>query len=461
MMRAFIAMEVRQAVRGRWILRQESLPIRSVGIDSRTRMDNGLFVAICGDRFDGHDFLSAAAEQGAILAIVDDQHDIPDEIVSLFRVGVIAVEDTRQALLELAGFYRSVFAARVVAITGSNGKTTVKEMLHHILSRRLSGTANEKNNNNLIGVSLTLLGANAGDDYVITEVGTNASGEISHLSRVIKPDIGVITNISESHLEGLTGLREIAFEKAAILGWIGERGMGVVTADSEDLDWALKSYPKSMIHFGESDTAQLRLTAYEPTDIGSRFQINNRDWVTLAVRGKHNALNAMAAIAVAARFGYTQEDAAAALLEFQPIAMRLEERTVGPLRVILDCYNANPASMIAAGEVLGELQGPSRTVMVVGDMLELGERGPELHEAVGKAIGRQTLSVVIGVGAMGKLVAQAAEGRDTSVVLFDTPEQAKADIAGLLQPGDTVLLKASRGMKLEDLLEPIEAQFMN
>lgn len=461
MMRAFTAMEVRQAVRGRWILRQESLPIRSVSINSRTRIDNGLFVAIVGDRFDGHEFLAAAAENGAILAIVDDHHTIPDEIVSLFRVGVIAVEDTRLALLELAGFYRSVLPARIVAITGSNGKTTVKEMLHSVLAKRLSGTANEKNNNNLIGVSLTLLGANAGDDYVITEVGTNASGEISQLSRVIKPDIGVITNISESHLDGLTGLREIAFEKAAILGWVGERGMGVVTADSEDLDWALKSYPRAMIHFGESDTAQMRLTAYEPTETGSRFQINNRDWVTLAVRGKHNALNAMAAIAIAARFGYTQEDAAEALREFQPVAMRLEERTIGSLRVIVDCYNANPASMIAAGEVMGELKASARTVLIVGDMLELGERETELHESVGKAIGKQHLSLVVGIGELGKLIAQNASGRDTDVVLFDTQAEAKAEITTLLQPEDIVLLKASRGMKFEDLLEPIEAQFIN
>ncbi|MBT7170980.1 MAG: UDP-N-acetylmuramoyl-tripeptide--D-alanyl-D-alanine ligase, partial [Phycisphaerales bacterium] len=423
MMRALTATEVRQAVRGRWLLRQEVLPIRTVGIDSRARMDSGLFVAICGDNFDGHDFLEAAAAQGAVVAIVDEHHEIPQAVAEAFPVGVIVVEDTRLALLELAGFYRSVLAARVVAITGSNGKTTVKEMLHHILSKRLAGTANLRNNNNLIGVSLTLMGANAGDDYVITEVGTNATGEIAQLSRAIKPDIAVITSISEAHLDGLPGLREIAFEKAAILGWVGERGMGVVTADSEDLDWALKSYPRPMIHFGESDSAQLRLTAYEPTDTGSRFQINNRDWVTLAVRGKHNALNAMAAIAIAARFGFTQDDAAAAMAEFQPVAMRLEERTCGTLDMIVDCYNANPASTIAAGEVLSERPCATRRVMIVGDMLELGERADELHISVGKALGALGLDLVIGIGALGKLIAKNAGARTGSTVEFDTVAQ--------------------------------------
>lgn len=454
-MRALTPQEVRQAVRGRWLSRYEPVPILGVSIDSRQAGEGDLFVAIRGDRFDGHDFLSDAADRGCVAAVIDASHTLSPEMMQRFPAGVIGVADTRAALLDLGAFYRTVIPANVVAVTGSNGKTSVKRMIDHILSNRLTGTASPQSYNNEIGVPLTLLSAGAGDDYVVCEVGTSAPGEIARLARAVRPNIAVITSIAPAHLEKLHSLDQIAVEKAALLGWIDERGVAVVTADSPELDHALKSYQRMTIRFGVNDSAQLRLTGYESDGTSQRFQINDRQWVELSLPGRHNALNAMAAIAVAARFGYTQEEAGEALRDFGGVEMRLEILDCGSLTVLNDTYNANPGSMLAAAGVLGE-QKARRRVLVAGAMLELGEQAQNIHMDVGRELATRRVDLVVGVGELGASLAEGAARAGCRSETYKTLAEAKKHLPEILQDGDAVLLKGSRAMKMESLLPVLQ-----
>lgn len=326
-------------------------------------------------------------------------------------------------------------------------------MIEHILKTRLAGTCSPKSFNNNIGVPLTLLSAGGGDDYVICEVGSNAPGEIASLARVVKPNIAVITSIDPSHLEGLGSIEDIAVEKSALLGWLGKRDIAVATADSLALELALKSYSSRIITFGESPSAQLRLTSYEGDGKSQRFQINDRNWVSLNVPGRHNALNAMAAIAAAARFGFQQEEAIAALADFTGVEMRLQEFDVGGNVVVInDAYNANPASMIAAAGVLSE-HTAKRRVFIAGDMLELGNESEKLHEHVGKTVASMGIDMAIGVGPLGTIIAEAASQSGAKTAAFSTVKDARKEISHLIKNGDVVLLKGSRAMGMEKLLD--------
>jgi UDP-N-acetylmuramoyl-tripeptide--D-alanyl-D-alanine ligase len=449
--------EIRQAVRGRWLSRNEPLPVRGVSIDSRTAQADDLFIAIPGEHHDGHDYLAAAVSAGCIAAVIDLKKQPAAQLAEQFPAGVIGVADTRAALLELATYYRSVIPATVIGVTGSNGKTTVKRMIDHILSKRLTGTASPKSFNNDIGVPLTLLSAGAGDDYLICEVGSSGPGEIATLARAVKPNISVITSIGPSHLERLESVDRVAVEKAALLGWLGDRDVAVVTADSHQLDHALKSYQHGrIIRFGESAEAQLRLTGYESDGQGQRFQINDRDWATLQIPGRHNAYNALAAFAVVARFGFSQEEAIEALADFPGVQMRLQWMTAGSIRILNDAYNANPASVPAAVDVLSDCQA-KRKILIIGDMLELGEQAETLHAQVGRSIAGRRLDLVIGVGKLGSIIAETTAQAGKTIETFDNLDVLHQALGGLLRSGDAVLLKASRGVGLERLIAPIEA----
>ncbi|MBN1942277.1 MAG: UDP-N-acetylmuramoyl-tripeptide--D-alanyl-D-alanine ligase [Phycisphaerae bacterium] len=454
-MRALTGNELRQAIRGRWLSRSEPIPIRGVSIDSRTARRDDVFVAVRGETFDGHDYLPAAAAAGCVAAVVDLQHPPSPAVMQHFPAGVVGAPDTRQALLDLGGYYRSVIPATVVGVTGSNGKTTVKRMIHHILQTRLTGTCSPKSFNNEIGVPLTLLSAGAGDDYVICEVGASAPGEISRLARAVKPNIPVITGIAPCHLEKMGCIEQIAVEKSALLGWMGPRDVAVVSADSPPLEHALRSYERRLIRFGVSPDAHLRLTGYEWDGKKQRFQINDRDWGEMPIPGRHNAINALAAVAVAARFGFCQEDALAALADFPGVEMRLQCVEAGALRVMNDAYNANPASMLAAAEVLASTPG-KRRVMILGDMLELGEQSDHQHAEVGRKMAGMDIGCIIAVGERARRLAEAAEQAGAITRAFATRDEILPTLADLLAPGDVVLLKGSRATKMESLLPEIE-----
>lgn len=446
-------------MKGRWRWPARRAVIERVCTDSRSARAGDAFFALKGSSFDGHDFLPEAASAGCVAAVVAWDVPLGRELLERFPGGVIGVADTTGALGELAATCRGHLAATVVAVTGSNGKTTVKRMIDHILSRKLTGRAGPRSFNNAVGVPLTLFEVAADDDYVVCELASNAPGEIAALTRIVRPDVAVITSVSETHLEGLIDVERVAAEKAAVLGALSPSGIGVVWADSEPLERALRAYDSRLVRFGEDDSAELRLTGYEPRSGGGRFQLNGRLWVDLPVPGKHNALNALAAIAVARRFGFEEDAAAAALADYAGEGMRLEPVEAGAVTIINDAYNANPASLVAAGEALASFPG-GRRVLVAGDMLELGPRSVELHQAAGRSLAGGEVDLIVGVGDLGRHIAQAAAGAGKGQTrTIETVEAACKELPKMLKPGDVVLLKGSRAVQMERLVAPIQKRF--
>ena len=448
--------EVRDAIHGRWRARGAAPAVRSVTTDSRSAKPGELFFALRGERTDGHGFLRQAAEAGCSAAVVARDAELPAGMDVAFAGGIIGVADTTAALGELAAYHRRRLGSTVVAVTGSNGKTTVKRMIHHILSRRLTGTCSPKSFNNAVGVPLTLLAASAGDDYVICELGTNAPGEIASLGEIARPDVAVITSVAAAHLEKLGSIERVAAEKASILGALAGDGLGVVFGDSDVLARAVRPYDRRVIRFGVSEDADLRLTDYRPMDRRQRFELNGRVWVDLPLPGRHNALNALAALAVAQRFGFERQDAAAALADFAAGDMRLEWIDARAGTVINDAYNANPASLAAAVEVLSACRG-ARKVLVVGDMRELGDQAEPLHRQAGREMAGRGVDLLITVGRLGRYIAMGAAEVGLETESFDSSDAAGPQLRRLLREGDTVLVKGSRAMAMEELTAPILA----
>jgi UDP-N-acetylmuramoyl-tripeptide--D-alanyl-D-alanine ligase len=434
--------------------------VTGVSTDSRTARPGDAFIAIKGEKFDGHDYLAQASQAGCVLAVVQREAGVDKDLAESFPGGVIGVADPIRALADIAEHQRKTLSATVVAVTGSNGKTTVKNMIHHILSRRLEGLSSPKSYNNEVGVPVTLLATDGTEDYVVCELGTNAPGEIANLARICEPDVAVITSISPAHLEKLGTLERIASEKTSVLGALKPRGLGIINGDYDLLQRSAKAYERRVVTFGESPGCALRLTAYESQGLsGCTYELNGRLKQRLALPGKHNALNALAAIAAAQRFGFSQDESAEALESFRGVGMRWQIRELAEITLVNDAYNANPASLRGAAEILAGFGPRRRKVMVVGDMLELGQQGPDLHKQMGKELADLGIDVVVGVGDLGGLVAESAgQAGANAAQLSDTQAAAEA-ICDLLVEGDVVVLKGSRAMALETLVEPIVARF--
>ncbi|HDK37446.1 MAG TPA: UDP-N-acetylmuramoyl-tripeptide--D-alanyl-D-alanine ligase, partial [Thiolapillus brandeum] len=306
-----------------------------------------------------------------------------------------------------------------------------------------------------------LLNLKGGEDYIICEVGTSNPGEIASLGRIVAPDIAVITSISLAHLENFETIERIAGEKSSILGCLKKQGfaLGIVFGDSDLLNRSSRAYDCRKIYFGQSDDCQLRLTGYEPTASGCRFELNGRAWFDLPLPGRHNALNAIAAIAASQKFGFDQDQAAGTLASFSGTERRLERLTLGEITVINDAYNANPASMVAGAEVLSEIPG-ERKVFIAGDMLELGKAGPELAGQVGRDIASRGIDMVIGIGQLGSALAESAGQSGATIAhQFTDRDVDGREVAELIAPGDVVLIKASRGVGLERLVDHLRKRF--
>ena len=450
--------EIRQAVHGRWLRKGQTQSIAGVTIDSRQVHAGDLFVAIKGERFDGHEYVASAAADGCTAAIV--RMDTPLDSIDSASLpgGLIGVGDTIEALGQLGAYYRTQVAARVVAVTGSNGKTTTKRMIDHILATRLAGSGSPKSFNNNIGVPLTLLAVRPKDDYVICEVGSNAPGEIAALAAICRPDIAVITSVGPTHLEKLGTVEKVAVEKASLLGPMDADSVAIVNHEAPFLERAIRNYAPKIIRFGAGDDCDLRLSGYHPQPNGCRFEVNGRLWVSLPMPGRHNASNALAAMAVAQRFNFTPQEAAEALAGFGGAEMRLEIIEAGPVTVINDTYNANPGSVAAAVDVLAE-RPAQRRVIVLGDMRELGDQSQPLHEEMGELVARLKIDLLIGVGGLGRYIALGATRAGAAAEAFDSVEAAAAALPSLLRAGDVVLVKGSRTMAMERLIAPIRAAF--
>lgn len=430
-----------------------------VSTDSRALRPGQVFVALRGEKFDGHDYLNIAIESGTPMLIVDRAESANELRRGAYHV--LLVDNTTTALAQLAAAYRNTLPGRIIAVTGSVGKTTTKQMIDTVLGVRFTGRASPKSFNNHIGVPLTLLNAEPTDAYIVCEVGTNAPGEIGALAKIIRPDIAIITAVGVAHLEGLGDRAGVLREKASLLSHLREGGLAIVNGDVPGLTDYRKVAP-SMVTYGRGTDCDMRLTDYLAEADSSFFVLNNRWKYHLPLLGEHNAFNALAAIAVARHMKMTEDQIAAGFERVTPPAGRLATQTIGPITIIDDSYNANPDSMAAALSVLSKLPTRGRRIAVLGDMLELGEASPQFHRELGEDVVASDIDLVITIGRMTMFTAEIVTKQWPGDRVYAVPtwtDAAGEAIVDRLAPGDTVLLKASRGMAVERLVPIIRKRF--
>lgn len=456
----------RKILAGTWLAKPaEPLAhgIEGVSIDSRTIEPGQVFFALKGETHDGHRFVEQVAASGASVVILEDAGAIGPDFAKRFPgVAVLRVADTRRAMGQLALAYRrSLDSMRVIAVTGSNGKTTTVRLIDAVLKTRFRGRASIKSYNNEIGVPLTIFSAKPGDQYLVCEIGMNAPGEIAPLAKMVEPDVAVISSIGRAHIEAFGDADGIVKEKASLLSFIRPHGLAVATADCPAIDPYLRPVP-NVVLFGRSERADLRLTAFEHTGdppSGLRFTINDRVTHEVPLIGEHNALNAMAAVAVGRRLGLEEGDISEGLRGVEPAEMRLRREEVAGLALFNDSYNSSPESAIAAIRTFADLsQTATRRVIVLGDMLEQGDHAEKAHAELGESLvewfgpSRPGLDVLVTVGGHAGLAAKVVERvcPRTEIVALERSDEAGVErVCGLLEPGDAVLLKGSRGVGLD------------
>ena len=418
-----------------------------VSIDSRTLREGELFVAIRGERFDGHDFLDDAFGRGAVAAVVDSRGGAD-------AGPVIEVEDTMAALQSLAAWYRSRFELPVVAVTGTNGKTTTKDMAAAVLSTGLSTMKTEGNLNNHIGVPLTLLRLSRDHEVAVVEMGMNHPGEITRLAEMARPSIGVITNIAEAHMEGMGSVEAIALAKGELLDALPADGTAVLNADDPRVMSQAGRTKARVVTFGLSGRADTRAVEVRDGACVS-FELEGGQSVELPVPGRHNVMNALAAITVGDALGIDRQSAVEGLSSFVASPMRMSVVTAGGRTVLNDAYNSNPGSLSAALDALVTLAGGRPSVAVLADMLEMGSRAREAHREAGLLAAEKGIDHLL---LFGREVEALREGAldggipPERVVLFDD----KTALVGALRdlPDDAVLLvKGSRAMRMEEVVE--------
>ncbi len=426
--------------------------VRGVTTDSRTVQPGQVFVAICGEHHDGHDHVHEAFARGAVAAIVQN------EVSGTAEHGVILVDNTVAALGQLATAHRARLRARVVAITGSNGKTTVKEMIGHVLAGAGPCVRAKRSFNNHLGVPLTLLQATQEHTAVVLELGSNAPGEIAMLAAIARPDVAVITGIGSAHLAGFRNLNGVMHEKLSLLDHLEPDGHAVVNIDAPDMTDHLPS-DCLLTTTGLRPDADIHAQRLWKSPRGIHVLLQNGVELTAPLLGQHNGLNLLSAYAAARACGIDQTMIVDRLATTPQPPMRLETQRFGHLTVINDCYNANPTSTLAALDVLEDFDVSGRRVAILGDMGELGIGSERMHAAIGERIGRGKIDLLLGVGAMSynTCVAARKAGRvGLQSHAFSNLSELRSVLAELLQSNDTVLLKASRSGQLERLLEPLE-----
>jgi len=450
---------VAEATSGRRVAQAGGQPIlTSVSIDSRTLEPGALFVAIRGKHFDGHDFLAAAHARGAGAALVERDAAAPPELP------LVRVPDTTKALADLARHVRRSAAIPVVAVTGSVGKTTTKDMTAELLGARGPVLKTEGNLNNQYGLPLTLLRLEPRHTAAVLELGMSAAGEIRALTTLAEPDVATITRIAPVHLEFFASLDAIADAKAEILEGLRPGGTAVLNGDDPRLRRVGERFAGRTLWFGRDRRFDVSAERWRGTAFGMRFdlRIAGRSLdVALPLAGPHFVENFLAAAAAAHVLGVSPEAIAEAALRLKPARHRGELLRLGQSVIVLDdCYNSSPVALEAAVVALGLVPG-LRRVAVVGDMLELGPTGKALHREAGRALAGR-VDVLVGIGPLAREIvegARAAGFAGKGLAHFDEAAQAKAAVASLVAPGDAVLVKASRGVHLEQVVDALEARF--
>jgi UDP-N-acetylmuramoyl-tripeptide--D-alanyl-D-alanine ligase len=433
--------------------------VTGVSIDSRTCAAGDVFFAIRGPRQDGHAFLPDVLARGAGAAVVSRY---PSEERWPAELPLVLVEDTTHALQRLAAFYRRRWAIPVVAVTGSNGKTTTKELCAAVLSERFRVHKAGGSFNNQWGVPLTLLGLSPLHQAAVLELGMNAFGEIAALAQLARPQIGVITMIAPAHLEGVGSLEGVQKAKGELVQAIPPDGTVVLNADDPLVLGLAREARGRVLTYGHAATADVRLGEITPSGGGLAFTLatdGQRVDARLPLSGRHNAWNAAAAAAVGVALGVPLAVAVEGLGRAAPVKGRLVWREAGGVRILDDTYNANPVSLRAALDALRDAGGPGGLWVVFGDMLELGPGSEPAHAEAGRWIATLPAAGLATAGAAARATAAtAAAAGCPDVQACRTPEEAAAHVAARVRPGDRVLVKGSRGMRMERAVEAVLAR---
>lgn len=427
--------------------------------DSRQAQPGDLFFALKGGRFDGHDFVRDAAQNGA-RAVVVNRAQAP---ARLPKCAVIAVDNSRAALGRLAAKYRADFNLPIVAVGGSNGKTTAKDLIAAVLSQRLKTLSSEASFNNDIGVPLTLLRLEKTHEAAVLEAGTNHPGELAPLVRMIQPQLGVITNIEREHLEFFGDIAGVAEEE----GWLAELlpadGVLLVNGDGAWADYLAKRTRARVIRTGLSEQAEWRAFDIRVDNDGVTFCVDGpkKDFwgeYRINLLGRYQVANALFAIVVGEELGLSRPAVRDGLAECRPAKMRMQLWEANGVRVLDDAYNANADSMAVALQTLIELPCAGRRVAVLGDMAELGAHSAAAHEEVGRLAAELGVGQLFAVGEMAGVTGRAARAAGLArVIEFGDVEAAANAVKRFLKPGDLVLLKASRAARFERLAEALRA----
>ena len=426
--------------------------INKISTDSRTIKPGELFVALRGENFEGHDYIEAAARAGATGALVDLnwQGNIPGNFA------LLRAADTLQAYQNLAANYRKSLPLKVLAITGSNGKTSTKDFAASVLARKFRVTKTEGNFNNHVGLPRTILEATSDDEIGVWEIGMNHPGEIAALSKIAAPDAAIITNIGVAHIEFMGSREAIATEKGALAETVGPQGTVILNADDRFSEGIAQRTRARVVSAGMTG-GSVRAIEIRQSAEGSEFTIvegAHRCRAQLPVAGSHMVQNALLAVAAGRAFGLSIEECAAGLAAAPLTKARLQIKEIGGVQFLDDSYNANPDSMKAALRTLVELDAEGKCIAVLGEMRELGSESERGHREVGETAATLGVDQLITIGETAEMIAEGARtaGLDKVSSARSTGEAAKL-LGEIAEPGDLVLIKGSRGARTEEVIE--------
>lgn len=435
-------------------------PVERVCTDSRQAQAGDVFFAIKGERFDGHDFVNEVAARGVAAVVVGRKYTpspLPD-------CAVLTVDDTRAALGRLAAAYRRLFNLPVIAVGGSNGKTTVKELIASVLRQKLATLWSEASFNNDIGVPMTLLRLDKSHQAAVLEAGTNHPGELAPLVKMIQPKYGVLTNIGREHLEFFGDLAGVAEEEGSLAELLPAEGRLFINGDSEWTELITRRTRATVVRVGLGEKNDWRGRGLRLDKNGVTFRVETpkaeySGEYRVNLLGRHQVINALFAVAVSEELGLGRPAVRDGLAECQPAKMRMQFWEAGGVRVLDDAYNANADSMVAALETLCALPLQGRRVAVLGDMAELGAQSEAAHAEIGRRAAELGIGQLFAVGRMAPVIAAAARAAGLSrVIEFADVEAAKSAVKSFLKAGDVVLLKASRASRLERIAETLKPE---